>query len=371
MARFYIRPAEQADNEVLCKLSEVAIEGQISLALERYPDFFAGAAVQNQLSNVQLICDRAHDDRVAAVFGIGQRREFVSGKPSWIRYLSDVRIMPQYRGNRPLRMINNHIVNLETTDPSTTTQSVFFSDNHVMRDVVRRPAKLLRRLKYLWFYECGTYRTSAVSLTAGERRHAQQYRVRRATRDDIPTMQDFFDHEAPGKQLYPAYRFDELHDPYYRGLSIENYFLACDDTGIIGITGTWDQRSFKQTRIAGYSGVLRYTRPVVNLASRLVTGFSLPPAGTELRYFYLHSIVTRDNSTDIFRDLVEHIYDVHRGGKHEYFLCGLFSHDPLTEVLDSFRARRDMSAQHYEVGIDELQHPLSPNAPMYVEAARL
>jgi hypothetical protein len=341
------------------------------LALERDPDFFAGAAVQNQNVDVHLICDRKRDGRIAAVFSTGQRREFFNGEPAWARYLSDVRILPDYRGSRPLRMINNHVVSLEAATPTAAMQSVFFADNHVMRDVVRRPAELLRKRSYLWFYECGTYRTSAVSLTTGLRRHRPRCGVRRATVDDIPAMQAFFDRAAPAKQLYPVYRFDEIGDAYFRGLDIGDYYLAVDGADIVGITGIWDQQSFRQTRIAGYGGMLRYARPAANVVSRLITGFSLPPAGTALRYFYLHTIVMRNNSPDVFRDLVEHIHDAHAGGEHRYFLCGLFTHDPLISVLDEFRARRDMPAQHYQIGIAELPQPLRPDAPMYLEAARI
>jgi hypothetical protein len=371
MSRFFVRPASDADNEALCELSTVPIEGQISLALERCPDFFAGAKVQNEAVEVNLCCDRSQGDRIAAVFSTGRRQAFVDGVASSVRYLSDVRILPEYQGRRPLRMINDYIVELETAEPSAAIQSVMFSDNDAMRGVVRRPVKLLQRLKYLWFYDLGTYRTSAVSLTSGDRGHECQYSVRRATLDDIPAMQSFFDTEAPTKQLYPRYRFDRLDEPHYEGLSIGDYFLAYDGAELAGITGVWDQQAFKQTRIAGYRGTLRWLRPVVNVISRVATGFSLPPAGTELRYFYLHTIVTRDNSVAVFRDLVEHIYSTYRGRDYLYFLCGLFSHDPLVQVLDSFRSRRDITAQHYQVGIDELERQLSPDMPMYVEAARI
>ena len=371
MSRFFVRPASEVDNQALCELSKIPLEGQISLSLERCPDFFAGAMVQNEAVEVNLCCDRSQGNRIAAVFSTGRRQQFVDGQIAWVRYLSDVRILPEYQGRRPLRMINDHIIAREQSQPSAVVQSVMFSDNRAMNGVIRRRLSRIVRPEYLWFYDLGIYRTSAVSLATGIRRHHCQHTVRRAEPDDITAMQSFFDAEAPGKQLYPRYRFDQLDEPQYSGLKIGDYFLACDGEEIIGITGIWDQHLYKQTRIAGYSGTLRWSRPIVNVLSRATTGFSLPPPGTELRYFYLHTIVTKENSVAIFRDLVTHIHSSYRGGDYMYFLCGLFTHDPLLRVLDEFRSRRDVTAQHYQVSSNELQRPLSPEMPLYVEAARI
>ena len=369
MSTFHVRPADIADNDALCRLSEVPIAGRISLALERHPDFFAGAQVQNEAPEVNLCCD---NDVIAAVFSTGRRNLFVDGAAAPVRYLSDVRILPSYRGRRPLRIINDEIIARELADPSAMVHSVMFSDNDAMRGVIRiRPPRVLRRMKYIWFYEAGTYRTSAVSLAGRARRYEFGHRIRRATIEDVPAMQDFFDEVAPAKQLYPAYRFDRLGDPYYRDLSIGDYFLAFDGDRLAGITGIWDQESFKRTRIAAYDGALRWLRLPANALSRLATGFALPRPGSCLRYFYLHTILPRDNSVAVFRDLVEHVHARFRGGPYQYFLCGLFTHDPLVTVLDTFRARRDMFAQHYQAGADELPRVLLPDEPMYVESARL
>jgi hypothetical protein len=373
MTRFFVRSASEADNSVLCELAGMPIEGQIALALERRPDFFVGSKVQNEAIEINVVCDRSQGDRIAAVFSSGRRREFVDRKVSWVRYLSDVRISPAYRGGRIVPIMNSRIIERETASPSATIQTVMFSDNDAMRRVIRRRPRraLWWHLKHLWFYDLGAYRTSAVSLMTGARRHEYRYTLRRATSDDVEAMQAFFDSQAPAKQLYPRYRFDRLDEPYYANLSIDDYFLAYDGTELVGITGIWDQQAFKQTRVVGYAGALRWSRPIANVIGRLTTGFSLPRTGSELRYLYLHTIVTRDNSVAVFGDLVEHIFSTYRDSNHEYFLCGLFTHDPLISVLDSFRSRRDVMAQHYEIGIDELEHALSPESPLYVEAARI
>ena len=372
MARFFVRPADLTDNESLCRLSQVPMDGQISLALERLPDFFAGAKVQNESVEVNLCCDRHKGEQIVAVFSIGRRQVFLGGQVRWVRYLSDVRILPAYRGYAPLAMINHHIRSKEDRQSSETVQSVIFSDNIAMREMIRRRSpKSLRRMQRLWFYDLGGYRTSAISLAAKARSHRYRYDIRRATAGDSSSMQAFFDEEARNKEFYPAYDFSRLADPYYTALEIGDFYLAFDKGTLVGITGIWDQQSFKQIRIAAYNGALRWFRPILNVASQHLTGFSLPPPGTTLSCFYLHTIVTQGNSPVIFRDLVERIYAEYRGGSYAYFVCGLFEHDPLSQVIDSLDSRRDIRGRHYQVAAREIGDVLRPDQPMYLEAARI
>lgn len=344
--------------------------GRISIALERDPDYFASSLVQNDEPHVAVVCDRSSDDHVVGVIALGRRRVYVDGIETWVRYLSDVRILPDVRGLRPLRIINDYIRNCELSEPTRTMQTIIFTDNKY-RELASRPPDVRRRLKILWYYELCEYRTSAISLQVRARLHTPRAQIRRATSDDIGAMQRFFDAEAPTKQFYPAYRFSEIGRDYFRDQEIGDFFLAFENDRLVGITGIWNQSAFKQTRIVGYEGPLKWMRWPLNVLSSLTTGFSLPPAGTEVRCFYLHTILTAGNRADIFTDLLENIHAAYRHGEFAYFLVGLFTHDPLIESVNRFRNRRDMLGCHYEVGADELETRVSSEAPMYLEVARI
>jgi len=371
MARFQIRQAVPSDNDSLQLLARVPMAGSISIAMEREPDYFASSSVQNDSPHVAVVCDSRGNNRIIGVISLGTRRVYIDGTETRVRYLSDVRILPQYRGLRPLRVINDYIRDCEMSDRSRTMHSIIFRDNTLYRGIIDRPPDLVRRLKYLWYYESGEFRTSAISLQAGSRTHTPRYQIRRGVADDVDQMQRFFDAEAPAKQFYPAYRFAEIGKDYFKGLEIGDYFLAFEHGRLVGITGTWDQSAFKQTRVAGYSGWLKRFRIPLNILSPITTGFSLPPPGSEIRCFYLHTILTADNRADVFTDILEHIYAEYLKGSFAYFLVGLFTHDPLIDSVNRFRNRRDMIGCHYEVGADELEMRVSSDAPMYLEAARI
>ena len=347
------------------------MQGSIQLALERSPDYFRAAEVQNNLVEIVLCCDRQANGNVAGIASLGRRQVFLSGEPVWVRYLSDLRIVSEYRGMRLARLFAEYIREAEIQTPARLMQSIVFSDNIDILRFEKSSDRPIPGMDFLWCHKLGNYRTSAVKLASSGRRHQPSCEIRRATETDVPEMQKFFDAEASRKDFYPAYHFDQLHNAYFDGLKIGDFFLARQSDELVGITGVWDQTHMKQTRIAGYSGIIRWFRPLLNIASQAITGFALPPPGTQIRSFYLHTIVTRNNEPEIFQDLVEHIHDAYLNGSYSFFVCGLFEDDALIRVLDSFKARRDVLGAHYQVDIEKIVNPHCPTGSMYIEACRI
>ena len=79
--RFVFEPAEQKDQAEILELFRVPMAGSISLALERDPDYFAGALVQNANPAVFVGRDTLNG-RITGLFSVGTRPVFVNGKVS-------------------------------------------------------------------------------------------------------------------------------------------------------------------------------------------------------------------------------------------------------------------------------------------------
>ena len=118
-------------------------------------------------------------------------------------------------------------------------------------------------------------------------------------------MQLFFNQEAHKKQWYPCYDFNLLQENYYYGLSISDFYLAFEDDQIVGITGVWDQRRFKQTTVNSYTRSLKLVKPFINLISKITKGFELPKTGKILNYFTIHAVLIKGNNRKIFKDIIE------------------------------------------------------------------
>ena len=200
-----------------------------------------------------------------------------------------------------------------------------------------------------------------------------KYSVRRAEPDDVGAMQAFFNREAPKKQFYPHYDFVRVgtDDPYYRDIKLEDYFLAFDGDELVGITGAWDQKGFKQTRFVGYHWIIRALRPFYNAGAKVVGGFYLPQAGHTVSYVTLHTILTKDNDPDIFSALLRTVYRTFRGQRDKTLIFGLMQDDPLKEALKGYR-KQTLPGRHFL--ITHGQDPragLDPSRVMYLECARL
>jgi hypothetical protein len=193
--------------------------------------------------------------------------------------------------------------------------------------------------------------------------------IRRANTSDVGAMQLFFNQEASKKQLYPSYDFSHLHSNYYHGLAISDFYLAIENGVIIGITGVWDQRGFKQTTVSSYSHYLKFLRPIINSLAKISKGFNLPKAGESLNYFTLHTILTKNNDPKVFKAIVDFIYNEYYRKEFRYFLCGLDKNDALSTVFDDFK-KRVVHGNLYSVSFDYSSKALEiPN--YYIEAARI
>ena len=161
-----MRSASADDNDALCRISTIPMRGSIQLALERYPDYFKAAEIQNNEIEIALCCDRQADGEIAGVACLGRRKVFFEGKSVWVRYLSDLRVLEKYRGMRLARMIAEYISDVELNNPSRLMQSIVFSDNLDIKRFGNHPEQTLSNMKHLWCYKLGDYKTSAIRLAA-------------------------------------------------------------------------------------------------------------------------------------------------------------------------------------------------------------
>ena len=366
MSRFQIRKAIQSDSESLLKLmSSTHQEGKVRVNFERKPNFFYGSLVTAPNLDILVAEDRINK-HIIGVYSIGSRNVFVNGQMRRVKYGCDLRIHRDYRRGSLLARLTKEV---RKSLGENWAQAVILSENVNVFDIplsggIGRPK----------FFEWGAIKTHLIYIGLPKSRPRGNYNVRVASENDIDIMQDFFNKEAPKKQFYPYYQFSRIsegRDPYYRDQKIEDYFLCFEGDHLVGVTGFWNQKDFKQTRFVGYPTVLKALRPLYNLQSRLTGGLELPIAGGLLNYGTLHSILVKDNQPIIFSHLFHKIYSSFRGTAIKAIVCGLSSNDPLMTVFKSYR-KQTMGSKHYIFSFgDDPRKTLDPDRILYVEIARL
>ncbi len=341
------QPTYDAEIRALLKLT---VSSDISLALEREPDYMYGTHIQCERPEVYLALV---DGKVMAVCNVGFRRVWINGKIEWGRYLCDLRVHPDKQKSMLFMRMGKFLTDLMRTD-EFPAQTVIFSDNAPM---IKLAEKSKRNNSVMASYHFVEHIENFILPYDKKASKKQLQGIRKANDSDIPRLQAFYDEIAKERSYMPYYDFSALHNPYFRDCNISDFLIAERDGAIIGLLGVWDLKGIKQTRVASYSNRFKLVRPFYNLYARLTNRVLLPKAGSVLRYLYLHTIVVKDGDRAVFSDLLDgvskHCMD---GVMYDSWLCSLLERDPLLPVLtakrNAFRTRGNYYLCNTKVDID-------------------
>ncbi|WP_328185880.1 hypothetical protein [Marinobacter sp. OP 3.4] len=358
------RPDDNGD--ILSLLSSNPQPGAISLSFERSPNYFHGAAISAEDPDVYILRTPETDARsTLGIFNIGTRRLFINGELRRVRYLHDLRLDPRVRGTRALGMAFQTTRELMTEDE--LFQAVVLEENHSFLATMMRPRRMMPDLTAR-----GSIETSLIHGRASRKFRSPSVEIRPATLDDLPAMQALLDEEGPRRQFFHYHDLDELRDPspWYRALSVSDYYLIFEDGALAGLAGTWDQKPFKQTRVAGYSKPVRLSRPLYNVWARVTRGMPLPRVGGCLSYLTLHTVVIRDHNRALLQMLINAL--LQGPGRHyDALACGFFTADPLSHGPRAFPRRTLLS--HHFIGTWSRDHRpwIDPARVPHADIARL
>ncbi len=336
--RYDIRQASQKDSAALLQLiNETPQEGSVQLNFERQPNFFHGTQVTTSDPEVWLMEDK-EKNKVIASFSIGKRYVYLNGEKRFTRYGNDLRIHNDYKGGRTLFRLFKKYKELMQDE---WMQTVILDENKASIETVGSG-----RLTLPTYHPAGQFITHMVALNKSYPKPKQA--IRRATEQDIELIQDFFDQHSKDKAFYPCYDFKQIssNSPYYRNLNIRDYFLYFSGDELQGVVGTWNQKSFKQTRFLAYQGGMKLLRHVNNISSKLFGGLSLPNPGELGNYISLHSILCLGNEADILKELLLAVCNEFKQSNFDALIIGFDKRDPLHRALKGFKSHT-LTSNHY------------------------
>ena len=332
MAGLTFRQALEADHAALEKLCCATPMGsRIQLCFERDPDFFAGARVQAEEPCVWAAFENG--GRAVGVFSAGSRRVW-GGMP--MRYLSDLRIHPNWQGS-----------------------SVLARGFRVLRDQVYRPGEWAQTLVL-------ENNVRALGMLTGRRGGLPEYRaagryvswllphqrivsrsgcdVRRATWADLGAMQRLLDVAAQRRSFAEVVDLADLGKPRWRDLTIDDFLIAERDGVIIGMMGLWDQSGFQRLRIQNYSRMIGALRPLWNSFASV----PLPKAGQILPLRKATVIACEGDDPTILRNLLATAL---AGNDKRLLLLGMSAADPHAMAMRGLKGRVEYG-HHFLVGWD-------------------
>ena len=144
------------------------------------------------------------------------------------------------------------------------------------------------------------------------------------------------------RQLAPVLTVDAMAEwiDSTPGLDISSYRVARSRSGeLLGFFAVWDQRSFKQLNVIGYSPRMKAARAIFNLVSPVAGGARMPGTGNSLNCVTIAHTCVPGDKPEVLRELLTSTHNELRRTGISFINIGLDTRDPLTSATDGFFAQ--------------------------------
>ena len=313
-------------------LRESPFPGSISLSLDREPDYFQAAAVEGEFSQTLLV----RDTPTGRILGIGDRsvrRLYVNGGVRPVGYFSGLRAAANvHHGMGVARLLSQGFEGqreLHKDGRASYYLMSIISDN--------QPALRLLKAKLPNFPHLHLYtRMLTFAIHPTPARNKPHIIIERGTPEHIPAILNCLAEHGKRTQFAPYWTAETLFSARTPGLSVTDFFLALDGGRVAGCLALWDQQSFKQSVIRGYSGNVARFRWVINLLSRLGGWAWLPEPGTRLNHCFACFAAIDGDDVAVFKALLHAlIHEAARRG-YDFVMLGLPKGHPFVPVARAY-----------------------------------
>ncbi|MBN1874347.1 MAG: hypothetical protein JXA33_08955 [Anaerolineae bacterium] len=347
------------DAELRQLLANNTMPGRITVTFEREPSYFLGCGTMGRFWQVVIARDPERGD-LAGVICRAISAHFVNGEAQSLGYIGQLRVDHPYRG---LWMLSQGIPYLHTLHQDGLARAYFAAisdENRVARGVLvdrRRPGfPQLQELAHIVtlgiilrkrIFKVTARRNVALRGLSNPRSGAIS--IRRGSASTLPAIVAFLQREGAKKQFFPAYtEADFTTRDTIPGFDVGDFFVAytCgtdfpaghaqEEDTIVGVLGLWDQSGYKQSVVQGYSGSLRWLRPLYNVGARITGAQPLPGIGEHIKSAYASFICIQDDDPVVFQCLLRDVYDLAASRGYAYLMLGLTCQDPLLSIAQAY-----------------------------------
>jgi hypothetical protein len=365
-SRFEVECATEADDgELRNLLRRSSIPGSIQVVFEREPSFFDSCRIRGGFFQVGIGRDR----RTGRIIGVGTRSVntvFLNGKATNVGYLADLRLEPECRGGTLIVRGYRFLRQMHTDGQVQLYTTVIFGGNHRALTTIASGRAGLPR-----YHDMGLVHSPGINLRRRKPAVRANCDILRGSDALLPEIVGCLNRNHARRQFAPVCTVAKFGN-HYPDFQATDFYVAVRGSKVIGVLGKWDQRSFKQTRVVGYEGSLRWLVPLANLLRPFAGCAGFPRPGHEVPYFYLSFIAVDGDELSVFRALVRRIYNDAVGGAHLYAMLALHERDPLLSALNEY-SLTPFQARLFCVAFEDGQLALGnlDGRVPYIEAATL
>ena len=338
---YFLRFAEEQDDaQLLALITESMPSNGMVLSFERQPSYFQATRAQYNTPEIIVVLHEDDPSQIIGMMNLGWKDYWINGEQSKIRYVSDLRIKRTSRGKKTIEVFMEFIYQHYGED--MIFHSVILEDNHVARTVMQQEQKGFPTPCF--FDSITTYTVSKVPKVS-----QVQYRLEQLNQSNLDVANAFVVKMGQRYNYLPTYDFRQLAEamhPFWHAMRLEDFYLVRDrDNQIAGLFGLWNQKSFKQTKVASYSRLLKLAKPFYNAYAVLTHELKLPKEGEAFDYMMAHSMICHPEAIEVMHYmLAQALQKVQDLGKTS-FCVTVAENDPRKQILDRCRAHK-MKAVH-------------------------
>jgi len=325
-----IIPYENVYENQVQDLFDIPVSGYIALSLQRKPHSLLGAQIQTEIPFIYIAIDDK-TNQVLGIFNIGKRLQIFDGSVESLPYFCDLRIIPSHQNGRILLAMIRYVSSLNLNLDVLPATTVVFSDNEKMIKIIEKRAKQNKQSTLPYYTKVTDIETFIFQRI--KKSYHKPFKIRKATRDDIILMQEFYDQDLTELKLVVDFTKIGLA-PYYLDQKIEDYLLCFKDDELVGLLGTWNTSAFKQTVVKKYHWSIKWTRKLYNLLFSHILGYPhLPKEGEAIKTTSIHSISIFERSIPIFQSLIQEAISL----TNNPIIVTVDIKDPLYNYLSSLK----------------------------------
>jgi hypothetical protein len=333
------------DSEIRRLLKDNPLRGAISLSFEREPGYFHGANIAGADDKTILAFEKG---RLVCMGRCSLRDRYINGEICRVGYLSDLRLDFSARGRFDiLRRGYQFFRELDFDHPAdfyftSITEDNFRSIRFLERNLPGMPRyepladfvtllipvpRQTQKLKKLNERALLRLKSTNIKIMSGSDCHGR-------------VLVDFFNSHAKQFNLATVWSEEKFFLLQRHGLGLSDFTIFVRAGEITGCATVWDQRSFRQTIVRGYSRSLSLVRPLLNLGSNLFGSSPLPPVGAVLAHAFLSPLTVALDDKQGLLAIVESSLLTAANRGMEFLALGFAANDPrLVTVRNHFHCR--------------------------------
>jgi hypothetical protein len=325
-----IELATQADDSELRELLRRSpIPGPISVTFEREPSFYNSCRIRGDVFQIAAGRDR----QSGKIIGLGTRSVapgFINGEAMPLGYLADLRLEPHYRGGMLVARGYRFLLHLHQDHRTRLYTTVIFNDNHAALATIASGHAGLPQ-----YHDQGTIHCPGINIRGAQRPIEAECKIMRGSEELLPAIIECLNRNNSRRQFAPVHTLAMFRQRWL-DFRIHDFHVAVRGSKVVGVIGCWDQKSFKQTRVASYGRRLQYMIPLANALRPFTKAPRYPKEGEEVAYSYVSFIAVDDDDLQIFRALLRSAYNSAVGGRYMYAMLALHERDPFLPALRDY-----------------------------------